>query len=140
MNKFLRIPFAYDSDSVGKDNSLVCPEESLTRQEFKEESDINTIISRFGIGEHPVEAGSWTTNIDIVEATTDFQSAMNQLNQAQAEFMSLPARIRSQFDNDPALFVDFMSDPANQDEWIRMGLAVDTRPPVAPEEPGTLSS
>jgi len=126
----VRIVNEYDANGVSDNNALHCDDESLTRQEFKEESDINTIISAFGIGENPIEAQKWVTNVDITEETTDFQSAMNQLVAAAAQFNSLPARVRSQFDNDPAAFVDFVSNPDNGDEMVRLGLAEIRREPI----------
>lgn len=119
----VRIVGQYDSDVVSYYNSLSCPEETRTRQEFKYESDINTIIDQFGIGEHPIDIQNWKTNVDIYDAVNDYQTALNQLVEADRQFMSLPAKIRSRFDNDPAQFVDFVSDEANAEELIQMGLA-----------------
>lgn len=119
----LRVVGQYESDEVSKANALVCDDESRTHQEFKEESDINTIIDRFGIGENPIEAQKWVTDLDITNAATSYQDVMNQLNEARDQFMSLPAKVRSQFDNDPHRFVQFVSDPANGDEMVRLGLA-----------------
>lgn len=137
----LRIVGVYDADAVSDESALVCPEESLTHQEFAEESDINVIIDRFGIGENPIEAQEWVTNVDIADAPNNYMDVMNQLNQARDQFMSLPAKVRSQFDNDPGRFVDFVSDPNNGDELVRMGLAT-VRPvdPAPVSEPAQLSS
>jgi phage internal scaffolding protein len=41
---------------------------------------------------------------------------------AQDSFLALPAKIRSRFGNDPALFVEFASDEANKDEMKALGL------------------
>jgi len=123
-NGNVRIVGVYDAQKVSDDNGLVCPEETLTRSEFAEECDINTIIQRFGIGENPIEAQKWVTDVDIAEAPNDYQSVMNQLNAARDQFMSLPAKVRSQFDNDPARFVEFVSDTEkNGAEMVRLGLA-----------------
>lgn len=126
----LRIPYEYDADLVSSETSLHCPDETLTRQEFLEESDINTIVRRFGIGEHPVDALQWVTNIDIVDAVDDYQTALNKLIEANEQFMSLPADIRSRFDNDPARFVDFVSTEGNKEEMYRLGLAIKPADPI----------
>ena len=126
----VRVIGVYDPDGVSDETALRCPDESLTHQEFAEESDINTIIDRFGIGENPIEIQQWVSNVDIADAPNDYQSVMNQLNEARDQFMSLPAKVRTQFDNDPALFVDFVSDPGNGEELVRLGLASKrTEPP-----------
>ena len=129
----LRIVDVYDAERVSDETALVCPDESLTHQEFKDESDINTIIDRFGIGENPIEAQQWVTNVDIADAPNNYQDVMNQLNLARDQFMALPAKVRSQFDNDPARFVDFVSDPSNGEELVRLGLA-EVRPQPAPTD------
>ncbi|AXH76236.1 MAG: internal scaffolding protein [Microviridae sp.] len=121
----VRVVGFYDSDAVSRETALDCPEQSRTHQEFKDESDINTIIDRFGIGENPIEAQKWVTNLDIADAPSNYQDVMNELNSARDQFMSLPAKVRSSFDNDPSQFVDFVSDPANIPEMIRLGLAVE---------------
>lgn len=120
----VRIVGVYDSDGVSYQNSFVCKGESRTRQEFKVESDINTIIERFGIGENPITAQKWVTNLDISDSVDDYQTAMNQLVAASSQFNSLPAKLRSRFDNDPSLFVNFVSDSSNLQEMIDLGLAV----------------
>jgi len=137
----LRLVDVYDADQVSDESSLVCPEESLTAQEFKEESDINTIIDRFGIGENPIEAQRWVTDVDIADAPNNYQDVMNQLNAARDQFMSLPARVRSRFENDPAKFVSFVSDANNLEEMVSLGLAERREPTsqLAPEAPGTVS-
>lgn len=120
----VRVVGLYDADAVSASNALVCPEESRTRQEFAEEADINTIISRFGIGENPISPRDWTQNVDLTEAPDTYMGVMDTLNRARDEFMSLPARVRSRFDNSPHEFMNFVSDPANVDEMVSLGLAV----------------
>lgn len=138
MKNVIRVVGGYDSDAVSELSALHCPEETLTRQEFKDECDINTIIDMFGIGEMPIIPREWTSNVDISDAVSDFQTAMNQVNDARDAFLELPARIRSRFDNNPALFVDFCSDVNNRAEMINLGLVV--VPEEAPLPVGTVSS
>lgn len=64
----------------------------------------------------------------------DFQFAMNQIIQAQDMFAELPSGIRKRFQNDPAAFVEFVGDPANEEEARRLGLireAVEQPQPAA---------
>lgn len=126
----VRIIGEYDADQVSHDTGLRCEDESLTQQEFKDESDINTIIDRFGIGENPIQAQKWVTDLDIENAPNDYMQVMNQLNEARDQFMTLPAKLRSQFDNQPGQFVSFVSDPGNFDEMVRLGLATPRPDPV----------
>lgn len=133
MSEIVRVVGIYDRDDVSRETGLFCPEETLTRQEFLEESDINTIIDRFGIGENPIEARRWITNVDIANAPDNYMEVMNQLNEARDQFMSLPAKVRAQFDNDPHKFVEFVSDSSNAEEMVRLGLA-EVRPTPQPSD------
>ena len=58
----------------------------------------------------------------------DFQASMEYVAAAKSMFEEVPARIRDQFDNDPAKFVQFCEKPENLPELVRMGLA--TKRPV----------
>ena len=127
---FLRSSFNYDRDAVSNETALECLDESKAIQSAEEESNINTIVRRFGIsGELPnqvamPQSGDFT-NIP------DFHTAMNLVRKAQEEFVRVPAEIRARFNNDPGRFMDFFDDPANYDEALKLGL-VNARLPVDP--------
>lgn len=98
-----------------------------TQQSFKEECDINKIVARF----------KKATGVDLVEtlregieapymdvsAVPDYRTAFDIVNRAQSIFEALPAILRKRFDNDPAGFLDFVTNPANKDELVSLGLA-----------------
>lgn len=121
MSTFIRSPFNYDTAGASVASGLLCEDESLTVQSAAEESDINTIVRRFGLtGQLPDQInmpqyGDFT-NIP------DFHTAMNMVIQAQEGFLDVPAEIRARFGNDPGAFMAFMADPANKDEAKRLGL------------------
>lgn len=113
------------------------PEPSMTKQAFIAECDINNIVREFtpqAMAELTLlnfQSGKFQDLPDL----TDYQTALEQCRVSQEAFDSLPAKIRARFDNDPAKFIDFFMDPANQDEAIKLGLANDTRAARAPETP-----
>lgn len=97
--------------------------ESLTKQSFHDETEINNIMRRYretGIIEHVKKYQGRYGEFDTVP---DYQTALNRLHEAQEMFMSLPADIRKRFQNDPGEFLAFATDPKNADELIEMGLA-----------------
>jgi len=109
-------------------------EPSMTKQSFKEECDINNIVRRFeatGVVDHINQAHAQGLFTDLPDAL-DLQAGLNMIKQAEGAFMALPASLRARFENDPVQFVDFMDNPANQEEMIKLGLAKDTRPPSTP--------
>lgn len=123
--------------SNGADHSFKTVGPSLTRQEFAEECDINTLMARYeghvigGPGNLPVVGPD-----NFVDWTTQPQTLleyMDVMRTAEQAFMSLPAVVRKEFDNDPVEFVAFAADPENQAQMATWGLAEPVKPPPAPE-------
>jgi phage internal scaffolding protein len=104
--------------------------ESLTQQHFKEECDVINIIKRHdrnGIIEH-VQRGQ--ARYGDFSEVADYREALDLVRDAQQEFMSVPSDIRKKFDNDPGKFYQFVSNPDNKEELIKMGFI---NPKEAPE-------
>lgn len=116
--------------------AFVCTGKSRTRQEFKEECDINTIVKRFGVTGHVPVTLRAPLNADFTDAM-DFRQAMDAMIQARESFDELPARVRARFHNDPSEFVDFCSEQdaegkfANAAEMEKLGLVVKPQAPAA---------
>lgn len=113
-----------------------------TKQSFKAQCDINTIVARYNqTGLLPRVSAIQPLVGDFTKAV-DYHSALNLVVAAQEKFQSLPSKIRSYFDNDPGKFVDFFKDPKNEDKAVELGLAVKRSaapaavpPPAAPAVP-----
>ena len=118
---FVRAPYNYDGDAVSDETGFRSDEPSMAQQQFKEESDINEIVRKFGVtGELPsnIRAPQYGDFSGIF----DYHSAMNAVVAAQESFEAMPAEVRARFNNDPAAFVDFCSDDANREEAKKLGL------------------
>lgn len=114
-------------------------EPSMTKQSFKEECDINNIVRKFettGILDHVNQAAARGVYEDLPSGL-DLQAGLNMIAQAEEAFMALPAAARAEFDNDPVKFVEAFNNPseAQQERFIALGLATDTRPPKPPATP-----
>lgn len=121
---FIRSAYNYDMDEASDASGLLCEEESLAQQSFKEECDINTIVRRFGItGELPV--GVRMPTYDDFTGVNDYHSALNAIVAACESFETLPAEVRERFGNDPGKFVDFCSDSENRAEAVKLGMIAD---------------
>lgn len=138
---FVRSRYNYDMNEVSDATGLYCRDETRAQQQFKDETDINTIVERFGLtGQLPNDL-RMPLQEDFVDVM-DYQEALNQLLEADKAFMQLPANVRAEFQNDAGRFVAFASDEANAERCVELGLAV--RKPkaagplevrVVPEEP-----
>lgn len=137
-------PFTLDADEhsaksaiyflmLDEDTGELVPEPSLTVQSDLESSDINFIVRQYiktGLVPYGLQIPEYA---DYTDAPTDFQAAMNFVKAADDVFMEMPADIRSRFNHNPGEFMQFFNDPANQDEAIKLGLAVNIRPSVVDE-------
>lgn len=98
---------------------------SLTKQEFQRECDINNIIKHFGttgMFNHVNARAAQGAYQDLPDAV-DFQESLHTIKAAEDAFMTLPAKVRDRFGQDPAEFLAFMADPANLEEIRKLGLA-----------------
>ena len=120
---FCRSAYNYDMDLASDQAGLKCLDSSLTQQQFKEDSDINTIVDRFmksGVLPTPTNMPQY---VDF-EGIFDFQTAMNAVRAADENFMRMDAKVRARFNNSPQEFLEFFANPENTNEAIRLGLAI----------------
>jgi len=123
---FLRTPYNYDTNAASNESSLVCLEPTKAQQHFKDECDINYVLTNFGID--ALSTTPLTPRYGDFTDVVDYQSALNAVIAAEDEFMALPAIIRTRFDNDPAKLIDFLGNDANRSEAESLGLVNKTEP------------
>lgn len=124
-----------ERDSRSLDTATNAGGKSRTIQSQAEDADINTIVRRFGLtGELPV-ARRVPLDIQHFDADVDYRDCLEAVRAADSSFSSLPAEVRARFENDPARFVDFATDPKNLDQMRSWGLAP-AAPVAAPEGAG----
>lgn len=100
-------------------------QKSMTQQHFRDEADINTIMSRYertGMLVDPMQMRQVKPLFDDFSNIPDYQEAQNAIIEAEMLFDNLPSSIRKRFGNDPSQLLDFMSDPDNYDEAVKLGI------------------
>jgi len=105
---------------------------SMTRQEFKDECDLNVLLAQYeknGVWPPPLP-GVEPQYLDVSEVP-DLMGALEYMSKAEAAFMALPAKVRREFDNDPLRFVEFAENGENIGKMREWGLA----PPAAARGP-----
>ena len=113
-----------------------------TKQSFKKESDINNILKKFlktGVISQSAINKRQATFADVSQIG-DFADCHNRIVAAGAAFGTLPAAVRARFANTPAELLDFLSNPANRQEAIDLGIIpkpeeLEQPPPETPETP-----
>lgn len=110
----------------------------LTVQAQANETDINQIMKRVEKG-LMVNANATEGRFEDISEFNGLADAIIKVQKANEEFMSLPADLREEFDNDPVKLVEFLSDEGNRAKAEELGLInpkkeSETIPP-APEKP-----
>lgn len=115
---------------MGKLDAIDCSKDvSLTQQSGAEECDINFIVERakrgaaLDVNPKPPMYGDFTS------LPTDLRDCLAIVKKADEAFMTLDAQVRKRFENDPSQMMDFLKDPKNRDEAIKLGLV---KAPVVP--------
>lgn len=110
-------------------------EKTKTMQADKDRCCVNNIMAKYhktGIIDHVRQTEGRYADVSDVG---DFQEAMNIVAQGKQSFEALPAKIRKRFNNDPVEFLQFVGNPDNQDDLIKMGLATARPTPEPAPEP-----
>lgn len=106
---------------------------SMTRQEFAEECDINTLMAKYeATGILPSHTNANSPRYLDVSDIPDLRTTLDQLNTATDSFMALPAAVRREFDNDAVKFVEFAQDPDNIEKLREWNLAPPAKVPEPP--------
>lgn len=120
-------------DEMSEMSGLSCEgDPGKTKQSEKDSCDINIITARYErTGALPDMIKKNPRYGDFSDVPT-YQAALDTVLHAETQFQSLDAKIRARFRNDPAELLDFVADPSNKEEIIKLGLAI-ARPPEAPK-------
>jgi len=100
---------------------LICSP-GRTKQEFKKESLMKTIMDRYNKGEFVESRRMDNPRYGDFSSGADYHQVCNQVLAAKAEFMELPAKIRDRFHNDPGNLLEFLGNPENAEEALKLGL------------------
>lgn len=114
------------------------PEVSLTQQHLMAETDIHNILRKYdktGLVTHVNNAQAFYGDYTEIN---EYQENYNMVLRAQEMFMELPSAIRKRFGNDAGQYFEFVTNPDNYEDMVKLGLAnarPETPPAAAPTEP-----
>jgi len=94
-----------------------------TKQSFKDECDINVLMRKYQkSGKLPENVRNNPIFMDL-GTPFDYQESLNQVVKAREAFDMLPGEVRKRFSHDPYKLVEFVGNPDNIDEVVKLGLA-----------------
>lgn len=115
-----------------KPGVIVFEGQSLTKQSFKDETDINRIVARVlktGVVPGTAKQGVFAD----VSSLGDYRASLHMVRDAEVAFAALPSKVRDRFDNDPVKLVTFLQDPQNRPQAVELGL-IEGKAPQSPEK------
>lgn len=113
-----RVATYFDADS----------EPSKTQQQHIEECDVNNVVKKFSGTKRELEAlllSPVNTQNGVYgdfDSIPNYDEMLRTINAANESFEKLPSSIRGRFENDPQKMIDWLNDPANLDDSIKLGL------------------
>lgn len=117
----------YSRYKPGPSDGIKFTEESLTHQEFYEDTKTQNIINKYvRLGANPYLPASVGQFLDTT-TISDFQTNMERFRAVSEYFESLPSDIRLQFRNDPKFFAQFASNPENKNALEELGLIPESK-------------
>lgn len=106
--------------------------ESRTKQEFKQDVDVNFIVKKFQMGSVNTHVNRQKPVYADVSDAVSLHAAMNLFREATEQFEALHSGIRKAADNDPVQLLMMLDDEAGRIELEEAGLEFTV--PQAPEE------
>lgn len=92
-----------------------------TRQDQKEDADINRIVRDFGVT-RTLPNGIRVPSYGDFDTINDYRTAIHAVREAEDAFEQLPAKLRAKLNNDPQAFLEYAANPANHPEMTELGL------------------
>lgn len=106
--------------------------ESLTQQHFAPEADVRNIIKQYDKTGLIANVQKGVARYGDYSEVNEYREALDLVNEANATFAELPAELREMFQNNAGTFLEFATNPQNNDKMIELGLK---EAPVQEERP-----
>lgn len=132
--------FRTNCDERAPRSGITFTEPSRTKQSELADSDINNIMARYATtGVLPQMRDPSQAMYGDFSEVEDYQTSLAKVMAAEERFNSLPSELRRKFDYNPQNMIDFIQNPENREECIKLGFinkpAVEDVQITAPSEP-----
>lgn len=107
-------------------------ESTKTQQQFAAQVNVNNIMNSYKKGNPIMHLNRIEGRYADMSQIGDYQSMLDTVIKARETFETLPSKLRNRFQNDPGKLIEFMNDPKNKEEGIKIGLFSKKDPEVNP--------
>ena len=110
--------------------------ESLTQQHFAHEADVRNIIKQYDKTGLIANVQKGVAQYGDYSEVNEYREALDLVNDANGMFAELPAELREMFQNNAGTFLEFATNPQNNEKMIELGLKeapVQERQPIQAE-------
>ncbi len=108
--------------------------ESLTQQHFAHEADVRNIIKQYDKTGLIANVQKGVARYGDYSEVNEYREALDLVNDANAMFAELPAELREMFQNNAGTFLEFATNPENNEKMIKKNsqLRLEIRLPSLP--------
>ncbi len=96
--------------------------ESLTQQHFAHEADVRNIIKQYDKTGLIANVQRGVAQYGDYSEINEYREALDLVNDANSMFAELPAELREMFQNNAGTFLEFATNPENENKMIELGL------------------
>lgn len=107
-------------------------DDGLTEQSHQRSCEIHNILNQYERTGVITHSSKYQAQYMHFPDGQDFKTMMDTVATATSMFEEIPSGVRKQFNNDPAVFLDFIQNPDNREAITEMGFTTEHLPP--PEE------
>lgn len=117
--------------STKKDEHIQPGTKAKVQQHFKDQADASQRIRKHleGPGRFRTPIGDPNATLQPrfldLSSSASYHDMLNRVTQINSMFASLPARLRTQFQNRPEVLMKFIENPANTAQAVKLGLIDD---------------
>ena len=101
-------------------------DKSKTNQKWKNKADIRYIVRKNKIARlnqiNPNLVEDRGQAMAVFDSSVTYHDMMNQCAAVNSAFQRLPADVQRRFSHDVRNLIDFVNDPQNKDECVKLGL------------------
>lgn len=97
-------------------------EPTKTQQQFQKDVDVNNIMKKYQRTREITHLNNRKGVYANISTAEGYFESLNKIETANQAFDQLPSHIRVRFHNNPAELLQFIHDPKNYDEGVKLGI------------------